>query len=81
MPSVADDRHQDMGHHSESQADHDHAADFGKDLTWPWPGAAIVHEHRAFRFVLGGGSDRAMVKVVHGVLERGDAANMAMVAV
>lgn len=67
-----------MGQHTEAQADHDHAANFGKDLARAWTVAEIFHEHVALRFVLSGGSDRATVNVVHGVLERGDAANMSI---
>lgn len=79
--SVADECHQDVGQDTKSQAHHDHAANFGKDFTWSRTGAEIVHAKWMFRFVPGRESERAAAKMVHGVLERGDVADMEVVPV
>jgi hypothetical protein len=74
--SVTDDRHQNVGQDAKSQAQRDHAANFGKDLAWSWAGADIFHEKRRLSFIRSGGSERATANVAHGVLQRSDPTNM-----
>jgi hypothetical protein len=65
-----------MGHDPKPQAHRNHSPDFGKDFAGPWTGADIVHQKRAFGLLRSGESKRPTVKVVHGVLERGDPADI-----
>lgn len=74
--SVADDRHQDVGQNAKSQAQRDHAGNFANDLAWSWAGADIFHEKWRLRFVRSRRSERATANVAHGVLQRGDPADM-----
>jgi hypothetical protein len=70
-----------MGQDTKSQAHHDHAANFGKNFAWSRTSADIVDAKWRFRFVPGGGSERTAAKIVHGVLERGNVADMEVLAV
>ena len=70
--SVAEDSHENVRQDAKSQAQGDHAANFGKDLAGSRTGVEIFHEKWPIRLVRSGQSERVTMKVAHSVLERGD---------
>jgi hypothetical protein len=65
-----------MSQDAKSQADGDHPANFAKDFSGPRTDVEIFHEKWPIRLVRSRESERVTLKVGHGVLERGDPADI-----
>ena len=65
-----------MRQDAKCQADGDHPANFAKDFSGPRTDVEIFHEKWPIRLVRSRESEKVTVKVAHGVLERGEWADI-----